>query len=220
MDVRSPVNRVPNNTPINTDTRPEPERKEYTYATLLEDNPEECEAWYYFLRWQGNEQAIKHLENQIDQVKWRGIEGLSVFTIETDYLVSEQTAKEMTKIDMNSQSFHRKFDGTLKMIDFGLKPKYKTEKRMEKFFEKLGHGGIEDYIDKEDIDPEDLDDNESRHGRTPNYSSSSDDSTESGSGSDRSPSPSPERRKKKTGRLPGAVQPIPRVAAARRHRHK
>ena len=48
----------------------------------------------------------------------------------------------MTKIDINSYSFHRKFDGILKPINLRLKKKDKNEKKMVKIFDKLGYGQI------------------------------------------------------------------------------
>uniref|UniRef100_A0A6C0EJX1 Uncharacterized protein n=1 Tax=viral metagenome TaxID=1070528 RepID=A0A6C0EJX1_9ZZZZ len=186
---------------------------EWTYALLQETNGEECESWYYFIRFQGNEEALAHLEKQIDSVNWYMLDDLSTFVIETQYLVSERTAKEMTKVDLNPTSFHRKFDGKLEMIDLGLKDSYKTEKKMLRVFDTLGNGKIERYIDREDIDPEDLVD-------------CSDSDSESGSGSESAEDSSDEEDKKKkhkkTGKLPGALgkQSMPRFARAKQHRRK
>lgn len=128
----------------------------YTYAILQETSGEESESWYYFIRYQGNEEALLHLEKQLDSVEWYIIDDLSTFDLERQYLVSEKTAKEMTKVDLNAHSFHRKFDGTLKMIDLGFKDRQSNERKMTKAFDKLGYGQIEEYISDEDIDPEDL----------------------------------------------------------------
>ena len=43
-----------------------------------------------------------------------------------DNKVSAITAKQMTKVELNCQSFHRKFDGKLKRIKFGFKTKIPT----------------------------------------------------------------------------------------------
>lgn len=128
----------------------------YTYATLLETNEAEMEAWYYFIRYQGNEDALKNLQEQLERVDFYILEGLSTFDLELSYLVSEKTAKEMTKIDLNSHSFHRKFDGKLNEIDFNFRKKDGNETMICKVFDTLGYGQIEDYIDQEDIDEEDL----------------------------------------------------------------
>ena len=79
----------------------------------------------------------------------------STFDLELEYLVSAQTAKEMTKIDLNAYSFHRKFDGTLQKIDFEFKRKDGNETKMCKVFDTLGYGKIEEYISDEDVDEED-----------------------------------------------------------------
>lgn len=176
-----------------------PERK-YTYATLQETNDEECESWLVFIRYQGNEEALNHLQEQLKQVEWELMDGLSVFEMELDFLVSEQTAKEMTKIDLNSQSFHRKFDGKLEKIDLGFKPKFSTRKKMRKATDILGYGGIEDYIDQEDLDPEDLNETDEKH-----EDSESSDSSESSQSSVSSREEHKKNKHKKTGKLPQVV---------------
>jgi hypothetical protein len=70
--------------------------------------------------------------------------------------VSELTAKEMTKVEVNSVLDHRKFDGKLQMIDFEFRSKDSNDKKIVKCFDKLGVGLIENFIDGEDVDPEDL----------------------------------------------------------------
>lgn len=128
----------------------------FKYATLQEMNEEEMECWMYFIRYEGNEEALQKLQEQLSKVEFYIIEGLSTFDLELDYLVSETTAKEMTKIDLNSHSFHRKFDGKLKDIDFEFRKRDSNETKICKCFDVLGYGQIEDYIDGEDIDEEDL----------------------------------------------------------------
>ena len=128
----------------------------YTYATLMETNGEEVESWYFFIRKEGNEDALNFLNDQLDKVDFYIVDDLSTFDLEIDYFVSEQTAKEMTKIEMNHTSFHRKFDGKLKTIDFKFDKKDDNEDMIFKVFDTLGYGSIDEYIDEEDIDPEDL----------------------------------------------------------------
>lgn len=131
----------------------------YTYATLVETNGENFESWYYFIRYQGNEKALALLEEQLRSVNEMVIIGdLSTFDLELRTLVSETTAKEMTKIEVNSIMFHRKFDGRLKDIKFGFTSKHKDDDKIEIINRRLGLGRIDKYIDKEDIDLEDLDD--------------------------------------------------------------
>lgn len=167
--------------------------EKYTYAILQETNDEEGESWLYFIRYQGNEEALKNLQKQFQLVDWELMDDLSAFEMEIDYLVSEQTAKEMTKVDLNSCGFHRKFDGKLQMIDFKLKPNSSTEKKMKKINKLIGYGKIDEYIDEEDIDPEDLQTEEE-----------SDDSTESES-EDEKQEETKKPHRKKTGKLPAIL---------------
>jgi len=135
----------------------EEKRTSGEYAILMESNDEEFEQWYYFIKVEGNEENLKYLQKQLEKIDWEIMEDLSTFDLEMDYFVSAQTAKEMTKIDLNAYSFHRKFDGTLKKIDFDFKKKDGNETKMCKVFDTLGYGKIEDYISDEDVDEEDFD---------------------------------------------------------------
>jgi hypothetical protein len=138
---------------------------ESQYAVIMETNAEECESWYYFVKYNGNEKKLHHLSEQIDQIEMYLVDDLSTFDIELEHLVSEQTAKQMTKLEINSVSFHRKFDGVLKTVNLGLKRKDSNEKRIERINDILGMGSIDNFIDEEDIDPEDRisDASESEH---------------------------------------------------------
>lgn len=131
------------------------------YAVLMETNCDHAESWYYFIKYLGNEENLKILKDQIESVDFcERCEDESLFDIEIINLVSGTTAKEMTNLDLNSISFHRKFDGTLQKIDFKFKKHYIEAKKISKINEILGMGGIENYIDYEDIDEDDLLDEE------------------------------------------------------------
>ncbi len=127
-----------------------------SYAVLMETNGEEMESWYYFIKVEGNEESLKYLQSQLEQVEWYILDDLSTFDLDLDHYVSAQTAKEMTKVDLNHCSFHRKFDGKLQKIDLGFSKKDKNKKKIKKTFDILGYGLIEDFIDDEDVDEEDL----------------------------------------------------------------
>ena len=126
------------------------------YAILMESNDEEFEQWYYFIKVEGNEENLRYLQKQLEKIDWEIMEDLSTFDLEMEYFVSAQTAKEMTKIDLNAYSYHRKFDGKLKKIDFEIKKKDGNETKMCKVFDTLGYGKIEDYVSDEDVDEEDF----------------------------------------------------------------
>jgi hypothetical protein len=126
------------------------------YVTLMETSGEENESWIYFIRLDGNEENLQHLQNQFDQVEWYIIDDLSTFDLDIDHPVSAQTAKEMTKVDLNHTSFHRKFDGVLQKVDLGYTKKDGNDTKICKTFDILGYGQIENFIDDEDLDEEDL----------------------------------------------------------------
>jgi hypothetical protein len=126
------------------------------YALLQEFSSDQSECWLCFIRVEGNEENLKFLQEQLESIEWYASEEWSCFDIDLDNYVSATTAKEMTLVDLNSQSFHRKFDGVLKMIDFKFKKKMSNTTKMSIVNDKLGMGGIEKFIDDEDVNPEDL----------------------------------------------------------------
>jgi hypothetical protein len=131
------------------------------YVALMETSEKECESWYFFIRLAGNGAALRHLQQQLEMVEWFILDNLSTFDLDLEHTVSAITAKQMTKLELNSHSFHRKFDGKLQKIDLGFRKRDTDERKMEKTFDLLGYGQIEEYIDDEDLDPEDLTDNSS-----------------------------------------------------------
>ncbi len=121
------------------------------YAVLQETNGKECESWMYFIKYDGNEEALEHLQAQIDNVEeWYILDDLSSFDLDLKHLVSETTAKEMTRLTLNRVAPHRKFDGKMKTIEIGIKEKDSNDRRLVRFFKKLGIGRIEEYVEDED----------------------------------------------------------------------
>lgn len=156
------------------------------YVALMETNGKEFESWYYFIRREGNEEALKNLQDQLERIDWFILDDLSTFDLDLDHSVSATTAKQMTKLEMNSYAFHRKFDGKLKNINFNFKKKdnrdneARNERMICKVFDILGYGQIEDYISDEDLDEEDLTDNNSSDSDSDsNSDDTEDDSTDS-----------------------------------------
>ncbi len=127
------------------------EMTDYKYAVLQETNGKEFESWLYFIRHDGNEEALAHLQKELTKVDWYILDDLSTFDLELENLVSERTAKEMTKIVLNHVQPHRKFDGKLKMVDFGFRSKDSNDKRIVRVFKKLGIGMISDFVEEEDL---------------------------------------------------------------------
>lgn len=193
---------------------------EVKYAILQETNGGENETWINFIKYNGNEEALEHLAKQLSTVEFYILDDLSTFDLETDYLVSELTAKEMTKVDLNHYSFHRKFDGVLKKIDLKLKDKQSNDRKLKNIFKVLGYGRIDEHIDQEDIDPEDLRDDNTN---SESESSESESETETETETESSEEEPEEKCKKKTGKVPTnskKSEEMPRFAKAKARRHK
>jgi hypothetical protein len=124
--------------------------EEKHYVVLQETNGEHNESWLYFIKYEGNEQPLKNLKSVFDEIEWELYEDASVFELDIENFVSEKTAKEMTKLELNYFSYHRKFDGVMKNIDFNFKKSLKNEKKIYKIFKYIGLGQIEDFITEED----------------------------------------------------------------------
>jgi hypothetical protein len=193
------------------------------YAALMETNGTEYESWYYFIRREGNEEALKHLQDQLEKINWYVLDDLSTFDLDLDHYVSAATAKELTKLELNSYAFHRKFDGKLQKINFNFKKKdsrdneKSNERMMCKVFDLLGYGQIEDYISDEDLDEEDLTDNESSDSKS---NEESDEESDDESDSDSKSGSSKSNNLGKKGLPPSLVKTdLPRFAKLKQ-RHK
>ncbi len=119
------------------------------YVILQETSGKDCESWYYFIRKEGNEDALNRLQEQLEKVKWFILDDYSVFDLDLEHFISETTATEMINVELNVY-FHRKFDGVLKMIDFGLSERDKNKKKIKKINDIIGMGHIDKFIDEED----------------------------------------------------------------------
>ena len=176
------------------------------YATLQEFNDNESECWLYFIKWEGNEENLKFLFEQLESIEWELMEDMSTFDLDIEHLVCAQTAKEVTTLELNT-NWHRKFDGKLQRIDFKLKKKDSEDKKMCRVFDMLSNGQIEDYVSDEDIDEDDLTD-------TPDTEDES--GTESDTGSE---SEDEKPKKNRTGVPPALLKSeLPRFAKAKGRR--
>jgi len=146
------------------------------------------------------------LYEQLESVEMEIFDDCSTFDLDIDHKVSAHTAKEMSKLDLNYCSFHRKFDGRLKMIDFKFRRKDDDDKKMCKIFDMIGLCGIDEYISDEDVDTEDIDSNPS--------DSEDSDSGSDGSGTDESYSSSDSPVRKLKGNIPKGLltKDVPRFA--------
>ena len=136
---------------------------ENKYVVLCETNEHESESWYYFLKYNGNENELKYLYDQLEKIEMYLIEDMSTFDLDLEHLFSEQTAMEMIKLEVNSVSFHRMFTGKLQFVNLELKKRDDNEDMLMKCYEILGMGQIEDYVDGEFVHPEDLVDNDDQN---------------------------------------------------------
>jgi hypothetical protein len=129
------------------------------YATLMETSGKYNESWLTFIRKDGNDESLQHMQDQLEKVEqWDIIDNWSTFFLDIENLVSANTAKEMTKLDLNYRWFNRKFDGKLDIINLKFKKRDDDEKKIGKAFDQLGDGRIEDFLSDEDVDPGDLTD--------------------------------------------------------------
>ena len=119
------------------------------YVVLCETNGKECESWYYFLKYNGNEKALEYLQKQLEKIDMYILDDLSTFDLDLDHFFTKETATEMTRLEVNSYMFHRRFDGELDMIHFDLRKKDDNEDKLQKANDTLGYGRIEDYIGDE-----------------------------------------------------------------------
>jgi len=121
------------------------------YVVLCETSGEECESWYYFLRYGDNKDALEYLSQQLASIDMEILDDLSTFDLDLEHFFSLTTAKEMIRLEVNT-IYHRKFDGKLKLINLGLKRKDNNDRKLEKLNDILGDGAIEDFIDNEDTE--------------------------------------------------------------------
>lgn len=125
------------------------------YAILMETSGKECESWCNFIRYEGNEEALEHLQRNLAKVDFYILDELSTFDLDLKHLVNETTAKQMCSVDLNATMFHRKFDGKMKKIHFDFSKKDENDDRIQKVNDKLGMGDIDQYVEDEDPCDED-----------------------------------------------------------------
>lgn len=122
------------------------------YVILMETSGEEHESWYYFIKYNGNEEALKLLDDQLNLISDQGMnDDINIFDLDITNLVSETCANEMIMVELNSVSYHRKFDGVMEKINFGFKPTDKDIQMMCKVFDIIGNGEIDKYVSDEFI---------------------------------------------------------------------
>ena len=121
------------------------------YVVLCETSGEEMESWYYFIRYGNNKEALEYLLKQFNSVDMYVIDDLSSFDLDLDHFFSESTAKEMIRLEVNTM-YHRKFDGILKLVNFGFKKRDNNDKKLERINDALCGGNIDKYVSGEDTE--------------------------------------------------------------------
>ena len=125
---------------------------EPTYAVFAETNADDMETWLTFISKEGNESKLNHLSRQLDQIDWsEAPEYTGMFVVDTKG-VSRTTAREMMFVNLNTRYDPNKFDGPMKLIDFGFKKKDSHETKAVKVYELIGEGNVCNFLGKEDLD--------------------------------------------------------------------
>ena len=159
-----------------------PDAGKSSYVVLYEINGKLNEGFMTFIKYEGNEEALFHLNKQLDGIKhYHMYDDMSVFSMDLRNRVSSETATEICRVKINNYLANRKFNGKLDKLDLYLETDG-NKRRIIKVFEKLGVGAIEQYAtDLECNSDEELYDDYSEDFE---YGSSSSDGSDSDSDDD------------------------------------
>ena len=89
--------------------------EEDKWVVLCETSGKECESWYYFIKYAGNEKALNYLQKQLEKIDMYILDEWSTFDLDLDHFFTKRTTEEMLKLEVNTQ-FHRRFDGNLDLM--------------------------------------------------------------------------------------------------------
>lgn len=117
------------------------------YYVLVETSDEYLETAMYFIKKKGNENNMKHLCKQLDYIHtWEPIKNCSIFMHDYKNAVSETTAREMSRLQINAQLPYIIFDGILDKIDLEIEQEWSIVEQIRHVTEMLGSGKISRYI--------------------------------------------------------------------------
>lgn len=122
------------------------------YAVLSEICNDDAENCFYFIKYEGNEAALRNLRDSLGEINWEKFENMYIFRLDMDNLVSDTTAREMS-----NTIFYNKVFNSMKMIDFNFEENDSNESNFETVIEKIGFGNIRDYLEDEDDIEDDSD---------------------------------------------------------------
>lgn len=125
------------------------------YAVLKEFSLEKLESRFIFIEATKNVKALEQLKIQLDKIDLISLyneENIdTIWFLETTNLVSEQTAKEIIKLNFNNQCPNRKFD-VLEYINCRLKKDNDSLELLERIEKTLNNNQLFDYLKEEDIE--------------------------------------------------------------------
>lgn len=122
------------------------------YAVIMETSGPDFESWYYFIKYEGNKEALQYINDQLNEIEEDVVyPDISKFDIDLVNLVSLECVNQMIMLELNAVTYHRRFDGKLEMIDFGFRKKDKDSKRLFKVDDIIGDNKFENFIDDEFI---------------------------------------------------------------------
>lgn len=122
------------------------------YAIFCETNFEFLESWYTFIKKEGNEIPLLHLQKQLQDIDWDADQDNGHFTLDMENTVSAATAHQMIKVDLGNYYFHQKFDGEMREINLGIKKRDSSRKKIKKAHAILAKNGIRDFLSMEDLE--------------------------------------------------------------------
>jgi hypothetical protein len=122
------------------------------YAVIMETSGPDCESWYYFVKYEGNEDALKHLGDQLALVEDDVVySDMSKFDIDLENFVTLECVNQMIMLELNSVTYHMRYDGKMKTINLGFKNKDKDTKRLSKIDDIIGNGNMDKFLSDEFI---------------------------------------------------------------------
>lgn len=141
------------------------------YVVFCENNFDDLQSWYSFIKIEGNEKNLRHLKHCVDAVDWgEASDDCSSFALDMNG-VSAETAEEMCNVELDNWYRHRKFDGTLRKIPITLKDRDSDEKKAWILSSMLAGNNILEFIDGHDFDKDESDGSDGSDGSRSSRSS-------------------------------------------------
>jgi len=88
------------------------------FVVFAETSSKYKETWLWFLQRDGNEGELRRLSIELNRVNQELVSHLSVYSLDVNNSVSEETAREMCALSYNKTMKNRMFYGLLPVIPF------------------------------------------------------------------------------------------------------